>query len=436
MIFCKSKGLHISEYPGHKELSLQNDIQEFLKPEYIYILLTEAGTPCECLVKEGDKVKVGQAVAMRTGRFGLPLHSSVSGEVTSISKKTWDTSGKMIPMIEIKNDFKETKVETIKPNDVDLLTREDIVDIARECGIVGLGGACFPAYVKYNSPTPITTLIINAAECEPFITADYTLMKTKTDKLVNGIKYAMKASGAEVAYIAIKGNKTELITILEDHLAEEDNIHIFKLKDVYPAGWEKYIVERVMKNTYKGLPSDIGAVVNNVGTLIALAEAVEDNIPLVEKMVTFTGEGLTSPKNVYVKIGSKANDVIEAIGGYTEGAEDAYLVAGGPMMGTGMIFDSFIVNRSLNNVLVKPKAEEAVEEPCMGCGKCSLHCPVFLSPILIKETLDAKDENKLVELRAEKCIECGICSYVCPSRIELTQATSKSRGIVLKKGRN
>lgn len=435
MIFRKSKGLHISEYPGHKELSLKNDASDFLKPEFIYIPLIESGTPCDCLVKEGDKVEVGQAVAMRTGRFGLPLHSSVSGEVTSINKKTWHTSGKMIPMIEIKNDFKETKVSTIKPNDVDSLSSEDIINIARDCGIVGLGGASFPTYVKYNSPSPITTLIINAAECEPFITADYTLIKNETDKFINGIKYAMKASGADESYIAIKGNKFSLIKILEESLQGFDNIHIFKLKDVYPAGWEKYIVERVMKKTYKGLPSDVGAVVNNVATLVALANAVENNIPLIEKIVTFTGEGLAEPQNVYVKIGSKVNDIVEAIGGYSDESENAYLTAGGPMMGTGMIFDAFAVSRSLNNVLVLPQPDEAVEEPCMGCGKCSLHCPVFLSPILIKETLESKDEDKLVELRADKCIECGICSYVCPSRIELTQATSKSRGIVLKKGR-
>ncbi|HEY8445003.1 MAG TPA: RnfABCDGE type electron transport complex subunit C [Bacilli bacterium] len=434
MIFRKSKGLHISEYQGHKELSLHNEPSDFLKPEFIYIPLIESGAPCDCLVKEGDKVDMGQVVAMRTGRFGLPLHASVSGEVTSINKKMWHTSGKMVPMIEIKNDFQERKASTIKPNDVDSLTREDIIKIARECGIVGLGGAAFPSYVKYNSPNPITTVIVNAAECEPFITTDYTLIKTQPDKLLRGIKYVMRATGASEAYIAIKETKVAAIEVLENNI-KDSNIHVFKLKDVYPAGWEKYIVERVMKKTYKGLPSDVGAVVNNVATLIALADAIEFNMPLIEKLVTFTGYGLQNPQNVYVKIGSVVNEVIESIGGYNEGVESAYLLAGGPMMGSGMMFDSFVINRSLNSVLVLPKLEEAEEQPCLGCGKCCSHCPTFLSPILIKNTLEAKDEEGLVALRADRCIECGVCSYVCPSRIELTAATSKSRGIVLSKGR-
>lgn len=433
MIFRKSKSLHISEYQGHKELSLQNKQSEFLKPQHIYIPLIEAGVPCDCLVKEGDKVDMGQVVAMRTGRFGLPLHSSVSGEVTAVNKKMWHSSGKMVPMIEIKNDFQERKAANIKQNDVAVLSREDIIKIAQDCGIVGLGGASFPAHVKYNSPNPITTIIVNAAECEPFITTDYQLMVSQPQRLINGIKYAMKAAGAEKAFIAIK-SKNELAIEALENVIDEDNIQIFKLKDVYPAGWEKYIVERVMKKTYKGFPSDVGAVVNNVATLIALADAVENNMPLIEKLVTFTGYGLQSPQNVYLKIGSLANEVIESIGGYIDDVVPKYLLAGGPMMGQGMIFDSFVINRALNCVTVLPKIEEAEEEPCMGCGKCCYYCPTFLSPILIKETLDAKDEEGLVALRADKCIECGICSYVCPSRIELTAATSKSRSIVLKKG--
>lgn len=435
MIFRNTSSIHISEYVGHKEMSLQVGANEFLNPEYIYIPLTESGAACECLVKVGDKVKVGQKVAMRTGRFGLPLHSSISGSVTSDNKKMWHSSGKMIPMIEIKNDFKGTLDESIKPNDVNLLTKEDIINIARECGIVGLGGSGFPSYVKYQSQNPINTVLINAAECEPFITADYTLIKTKTDKLIRGIKYIMKATGANKAYIAIKKNKLEAIEILNQHLQNEENISVFGLRDVYPAGWEKYIVQKVLKKTYKGLPAEVGAVVNNVQTTIALADAVENNMPLVEKLVTFTGAGLAHPQNVYVKIGSVVNDVIAEIGGYADGADSAYFVAGGPMTGKSMLFDSLVINRSLGAIIVMPKGEEAETQPCMGCGKCVQICPVFLAPIEIKRTLDAKDEDKLVELRADKCIECGLCSYICPSKIELTQATTKSRGIVLSKGR-
>lgn len=436
MIFRGTSSIHISEYVGHKEMSLQVGASKFLNPEYIYIPLTESGTECECLVAVGDTVTVGQKVANRIGRFGLPLHSSISGTVTDVKKKMWHSSGKMIPMIEIKNDFKETLDESIKKNDVESLSKEDIINISRECGIVGLGGSGFPSFVKYQSNMPISTIIVNAAECEPFITADYTLIKTRTPELISGIKYAMKATGATNAVIAIKKNKKAAIDVLNEHLSGEENISVFGLRDVYPAGWEKYIVQKVLKKTYTCIPAEVGAVVNNVQTLISLANAVENNMPLVEKLVTFTGKGISQPQNVYVKIGTVTNQVIETIGGYAEGLEKAYFIAGGPMTGSAMLFDSLVINRSLGSIIVKPQDEEAEEQPCMGCGKCVDICPVFLSPIEIKRSLDAKNEQNLSELRSEKCIACGLCSYVCPSRIELTKATTKSREIVLSKGRN
>lgn len=433
MFFRKSNGLHISEYPGHKELSLQLDVNTFLKPEYIYIPLTEGGSPCEAKVEVGDKVNVGQVVAMRSGRFGLPLHSSVSGEVTSVTKKMWHSSGMMVPCIEIKNDFAETMDASIRPNDVASLTGEDIVRIARDCGIVGLGGSGFPSYVKYGA-SGITTVVVNAAECEPFLTADYTLVKTETAKLIRGIRYVMKATQATKAYIAIKKNKVAAIEILNNALEGIDDIEVFLLKDVYPAGWEKYIIQHIMKKTYKALPSEVGAVVNNVATLVALSEAVEENMPLVKKLVTFTGKGLTAPQNVFVKIGALTNDVIEYIGGYVADTECVF-VPGGLMTGKALMFDSMVINRSLGSVIVLPKEKQAPALPCMGCGKCCDVCPVFLSPIEIKRALDAKDNAKLAELRAEKCIACGLCSFICPSRIELTDATTRSRAIVLKGGK-
>lgn len=430
MFFRKSKGLHISEFPGHKELSLHVEPSEFNKPEYVYIPLVEGGAPCDCLVKIGDKVKVGQSVAQKTGRFGLPLHSSISGEVMSVDKKMWHSSGKMVPMIEIKNDFLDTLDPSIKPNNVDELTSEDIANIARECGIVGLGGSGFPTFVKYQPQNPISTVIVNAVECEPYLTADYTLVKTRTDDLIRGIKYAMKATGAHEAYIAIKKNKLEAIQILTEHIAEE-NIKVFPVQDVYPAGWEKFFVQRIMNKTYKSLPSEVGAVVNNVATLVALTDAVENNMPLTTKLVTFTGEGLERPQNVYVKIGALTNDVIANIGGYKEG-KDLQFVAGGLMTGGSLMFDSLVINRSLGSVIVHEIPKAAPSLACMGCGKCVVNCPVFLSPIEIKRALDAKNEEKLAELKADKCIACGLCSYICPSRIELTEATTKARAIVLK----
>jgi len=441
VFFIKSKGTHISEHKGHKEMSLANPMVEFLDPEYVYIPLVEQNTECEAVVKVGDYVKVGQVIANKTGRFPLPIHASVSGEVVDINKKMWHASGKMVPTIQIKNDFKETKVETIKENDISALTKEDIINIAKECGIVGLGGSGFPAYVKYKVNRPMDVVIINAVECEPYITIDYKLLNEHFDEVLRGLKYIMKAVDAQRGVIAIKKNKRALIEKMNLAIANNtDNISVFTLDDVYPAGWEKYIVQRVTNKNYTTLPSEAGAVVNNASTAYALCQAVERNQPLVDKLVTITGEGVRKPCNVHVKIGTAINDILEKIGGYAANLGEAYFIAGGPMTGKAVMFDTLVVHRSLSSVIVMPKEIRELNPECLGCGKCGQVCPVFLSPIVIKETLELytkdKDESTLKELRAlhpDYCMECGLCSYICPSRIELTDSVSKAKAKVMVK---
>lgn len=430
MFFRKSKSIHISEHPGHKHLSLENPPSEYTNPEFVYIPLVE-GDVCEACVAVGDQVSIGQVVAQRKGRFGLPLHASVSGEVTSIAKKMWHSSGMMVNMIEIKNDFKETFDPSIKPNDVNNLTSEQMVEIVKNCGIVGLGGSGFPTYVKYSSNCKIDTIIVNAVECEPYLTTDYVSLKQHPEVLIRGIQYAMKMTGAEHATICIKKDKVEAIELLKEHLVP--GVTIFPVEDVYPAGWEKYLVQRVTNKTYRTLPSEVGALVNNVATLIAIASAIETNLPLVEKMVTFTGKGLAHPQNVWVKIGTLASDVIHAIGGYAEGIDAASFVVGGLMTGRTLLFDNVVINRCLGGIIVLPKERQAPALPCMGCGKCTEICPVFLSPILIKNAVDKKDKDLMIALKADKCMMCGLCSYICPSRVELTEATTKARETVLKR---
>lgn len=433
----KIQGLHISEHKGHKEMSLNHEMYSFLNPEFVYIPLIEQNAPCTPCVAVGDKVLVGQVVATKTGRFSLPVHSSVSGEVTSIDKKMWHAMGKMVSCIEIKNDFNETMVDTIRENDVASLSREDIINIMKECGIVGLGGASFPTYVKNSGNAVIDKLLINAAECEPYINNDYTILKNDESraKFIRGVQYAMKACGAQKATIAIKKNKVALIEKLEKDLAELPNIDIYKLKDVYPAGWEKYIVQEVTKKTYKMLPSEAGCVVNNVATLYSICEAVELNKPLIEKIVTFTGKGLADPCVMYTKIGARVSECIKHINGYAEGMKpsDTYLIAGGPMTGRSIMFDTIVINRSFGSVIIMPKEEKNIEFQCMGCGKCAEYCPVDLSPILIKHAVDDKNKKAMEELCANKCMQCGLCSYVCPSKIELTEAVNRAKTALMTK---
>jgi len=433
VFFIKSLGTHISEHKGHKEMSLANPLVEFLNPEYVYIPLVEQNTPCEAVVKVGEQVKVGQVVANKCGRFCLPLHASVSGEVVSIDKKMWHSSGKMVAHIQIKNDFKETKVDTMKYSDTSNITKEEIIEKVRENGIVGLGGSGFPAYVKYQVNREMDVVIINAVECEPFITVDYRLIKDRFEDVVRGIKYIMKAVGAKRGVIAIKKNKTELIEKMNLILENEPTISVFTVKDVYPAGWEKYIVQRVTNKNYKSLPSEVGAIVNNVTTAVAITYAIENNQPLIEHLVTVTGEGVRTPSNVFIKIGTSISEIIEKIGGYAPNLGDAYFIAGGPMTGKSIMFDSLVVSRALSSVIVLPKEVREVNPECMGCGKCSEVCPVFLSPIVIKETLENDSLEEVRTLRPNLCMECGLCSYVCPSRIELTEAVSKAKAKVMVK---
>lgn len=432
MFFIKSLGTHISEHKGHKELSLNNPMVEFLNPEYVYIPLVDQNTPCEPAVKVGDHVKIGQVVANKGGRFALPLHATVSGEVVSIDKKMWHSSGKMIATIQIKNDFKETKADFVtRRENVSSLSKEEIIEIVRKNGIVGLGGSGFPAYIKYNVKEDMDVVIINAVECEPFITIDYMLIKDHFYGILKGLKYIMKVVGAKRGVIAIKNNKNELIDLMNKALSNEPEISVFTVKDEYPAGWEKYIVQRVTKKNYKSLPSEVGAVVNNASTAFSVYKAVEENQPLMEKVVTMTGEGLAKPCNVIVKVGTSISEVIDKIGGYAPDLGEAYFVAGGPMTGKSIMFDSLIIHRALGSVVVLPKNVREVNPECMGCGKCSEVCPVFLSPIVIKETLETQGLEELRTLRPNLCMECGLCSYICPSRIELTEAVSKAKSKVM-----
>jgi electron transport complex protein RnfC len=433
-VFIKSKGTHISEHVGHKELSSNTAVHEFLNPEYVYIPLVEQNTPCEAIVKVGEKVLVGQVIAMKTGRFSSPMHAPISGEVVSISQKMWHSSGKMVATIQIKNDYLETSIEnTKKANDLDKLSESEIVEIIKQAGVVGLGGSGFPAYAKYNVNNPIDYVIINAAECEPYITADYVLMHEHLADIINGAKFVKKAVGAKKVVIAIKENKKALIEKINQEISKEADFSVYLLHDVYPAGWEKYIVERVTGKTYSHLPSEVGAVVNNSATIYAINDAIVNRKPLIEKLVTITGEGIKDPKNVRVKIGTVIKDIISEIGGYVEGLGDAYFISGGPMTGKSIMFDTLVVHRSLSSVIVMPKEVEVDTLPCMGCGKCGDVCPVFLSPIVIKEALDSNNLEKMIEFKADACMQCGLCSYICPSRIELTDAVTRAKSKVLAK---
>ena len=428
MVFRKIKGLHID---GRKELSCHKPVVDYLNPKFVYIPLVSGNVNYTATVQVGDSVLKGQCVANRTDRFAHPVYSSVSGKVTAI-KKMWHPGGRMVEMLEIENDFEEKEEYSNSVVDASALTKEEIIEKMKNAGIVGLGGAGFPTYVKYSGNAQPEVLIINAAECEPYLSADYAIIMNEVDKFVRGVSYMMKAAGVSQAKIAIKKSKKDAIQVLREAVKDYEGIEVFLLKDVYPAGWEKYIVQQVTKKNYENLPIQAGAVVNNVQTAHAVCVALEENKPLIEKIVTVSGEALKDPCNVRVKIGSLISEVIEKVGGYVEDLEEAYFVAGAPMTGKSIMFDNIVITPSFGGATVLKKAKKVEELPCMGCGNCASNCPAFLTPTEIKLAHLQKDIELLKQLNTMKCVQCGLCSYVCPSRIELTEIVGKAKEAVMK----
>lgn len=433
MIFQKTKGIHID---GRKALSKNLPLQEYFDPEFVYIHLIKPIGPIKSIVEIGDEVKVGQTIALREGFGEMNVHSSISGTVTAI-KKVWHSSGKMVEALEIKNDFKNTLDDSIKPTkNIPSLTREELVNMMKDSGLVGLGGAGFPTYIKYLTKVKIDTVIVNAVECEPYLTCDYSFILAYPEKLLKGLSYMIRAAGADKGIVAYKKYNQKIREVLEGLLPKYKNIELFEVDDVYPAGWEKYIIERVTGKTYSRLPSEIGVIENNSTSAIIFSDVVEHNIPLISKPITITGEGIKNPMNFYVPVGTRVSELVEKCGGYVEGLDPqkAYYIAGGPMTGRAILIDDLIVSDSLGAVIVKPVIEGNHPE-CLGCGKCADVCPVYLTPTEIKKALENKDVGLLKLLSADKCVQCGLCSYVCPSHVEITEAVVKAKDLLRKGGK-
>jgi len=431
MILHKAKGIHIE---GRKSMSKKFPIHEYMNPQFVYIHLLQQTSPLKRLVEVGDFVKVGQVVALREGFGEMPIHASISGKVTAI-KKVWHSSGKMVDAIEIENDHQNHLDDAIAPEkNVELLSRENLIDKMKASGLSGLGGAGFPTYVKFKSKTPIHTVIINAVECEPYLTCDYALMLKYPEKVLKGLSYFIRAAGAQKGVIGYKKYNHEFKELLTPLLQTYENITLFAVKDIYPAGWEKYLVEQITKKTYKRLPGEVGVIVDNLATAITFSDVVENNIPLIARAITITGEGIKQPQNYYVPIGTKVSELVQASGGYQKKLDPAkaWYIAGGPMTGRAILIDELIVNDTLGGVIVKPLPEEKDHPNCLGCGKCSDVCPVYLAPTEIERAFDQKDLVAIKQLNADKCIACGLCSHVCPSHIEITDYVIRAKDLLRK----
>lgn len=416
---------------GHRNETCYTDAVHVKPKKEVYIPLDNgSGYTFEAAVKEGDLVSVGTYLGKWTGKFDVPQYASVSGKVGA-TKNLMHAVLKPIAHLTIEDDGKYTQVQSFKPLDYKSASNEALLDLMKQSGLVGMGGAGFPTYVKYLNPQGIDTLLINAVECEPYITSDNRMTSDFLDLVYDGSLALLKLSKAQKLVIAVKGYKKVLVAQLKEAFKSHANVEIFSTKDVYPMGWERTLVYAYAKKRYNRLPSEVGFIVNNVTTAISFAKALKTGMGVTEKLVTFSGDGLVKSANVWVPVGTQVKDVVEALGGYS--TESVLLIAGGPMMGKTITNDDLVVHTYSNAfTILNYKPVDAME--CIRCGRCNDACPAGLLPVRINNAEKMKDLDMIEKLQADACIECGLCTYVCPSRIDVTEGVRRAkRALTLRK---
>ncbi|MEK7741473.1 MAG: electron transport complex subunit RsxC, partial [Nitrospirota bacterium] len=412
--------------PDKKDIAKDRAIKEAKSPQRVVIPLSQhLGAPCKPIVSIGQEVKKGEVIGEPGGFVSAPVHSSVSGKVIAIAEFP-NAMGRMINSIVIENDGKEEWTSLKDNPDYIKLSPDELKEKVKAAGIVGMGGAAFPTLVKLSPPKekPIDTVILNGAECEPYLTADYRLMIEKSAEIVEGLKILMRILGVNKGFIGIENNKPDAIEKMKDAVKNEPNIEVCGLEVKYPQGAEKMLISALTGREVppRGLPMDVRVVVQNVGTALAVYEAARYGKPLIERVVTVTGEGIKTPANLMVKIGTLISDIVDECGGFKDSA--GKVVSGGPMMGFALSSLDLPVTKGTSGILVIP--EEGVvhaEEygPCIRCGRCIDICPMGLMPSMLSILSEKGHYEDAKEYNLFDCFECGSCAFVCPSKRPIVQ---------------
>lgn len=425
-------------HPSENKLSAGSAIERIAPPKQaVFPLLQHIGAPATPLVNKGDVVKVGTKIADATGIVSAAIFSSVSGKVSKIDNVV-DASGYAKPaiIIDVEGDEWEESIDrsTTLVKDFDL-EPEEIVTKIKNAGIVGLGGACFPTHVKLMPPpgTKADCLIINAVECEPYLTADHRLMLEKADEILVGVSLLMKGAKVNKAYIGIENNKPDAIELMKSKAAAYQGIEIVPLKVQYPQGGEKQLIDAVIGRQVPAppaIPISVGAIVQNVGTAFAVYEAIQKNKPLFERVVTVTGKSLQKPSNFLTRMGTPIIDLIEAAGGMPE--DTGKVIGGGPMMGKALVNTDIPVTKGSSGVLLMndKEAKRGEIKPCIRCAKCVNVCPMGLEPYLLSNCAQHSDWERVEKELVMNCIECGSCQFTCPSNRPLLDYIRLGKGIV------
>ncbi len=423
-------------HPPHaKKASEKKAIVRAIEPKIVRIPLRQhIGAPCDPAVAKGDYVKVGQKIGEVSSFVCAPVHSSVSGTVVDVKKI--DVLGGQELCVIIESDGKNELHESVqKKGDLASLEPKQIVEIIKEAGIVGMGGAGFPTHVKLSPPPEkaIDSVILNGAECEPYLTADHRLMLESPEKIVFGLQAIMKAVGVKKGYIGIENNKPDAIETMKKAAANAPEIEVVGLHTKYPQGAEKQLIFACTNREVPsgGLPMDAGAVVNNVATAAAVSDAIQLGMPSVERICTITGGGITDPQNLLIKVGTQLSEIVEQCGGYK--GTPGKIILGGPMMGLATHTDVIPSTKTTSGILVFTPDEAKLPEPsnCIKCGKCVDICPAFLQPAALsayslKALYEMAEKNNVLD-----CIECGSCSFVCPSKRPLLHSIRVGKREVL-----
>lgn len=431
------QGIH-PEY--NKQLSKDKPFKKAKRPETVVIPLQQhIGAPCKPLVKKGDHVDLGQKIGDSDSFVSAPVHASVSGVIKEI-KKVLTPVGKKADAIIIEADEEDSLAEGIKPRgDLAELTPGDIKDIVHEAGIVGMGGAMFPTHVKLAVPDgkKVDYIILNGAECEPYLTVDHRMMIERPGDIVFGLKVLMKATGAKNGIIGIEENKPEAIEAMRQAVLSEEGLELKVLATKYPQGGEKMLIKAILDREVPagGLPLDVGVVVNNISTAVAVRDAIKEGMPLVERSVTVTGRGIKEPVNLIYRIGTAVSELIAEAGGFV--GNPGKVILGGPMTGFAQTVIDLPAVKGTSGVLVLP--EEEVEDfepaPCIKCARCVDVCPQFLMPVNLANYTQHEMFEELEKYQILNCIECGSCSFICPAKRPLMQYIKMGKAEVIARKR-
>jgi len=422
--------------PEHKELAEHSPISEAKPPVRATIPLSQhIGAPCEPVVEIGQEVKKGELIGNPGGFVSAPVHASVSGRVIAIGEFPVP-NGRMVTSVVIENDKKE-EWTTLRDNpDYMNLSAEDLREKIKEAGIVGLGGATFPAHVKLSPPKekPVDAVIINGAECEPYLTADHRLMVERPDDVAEGLRIIMKVLGVNRGYIGIESNKPDAVEKMKAAVAGDGNIEVHALEVKYPQGAEKMLIKSILDRDVPagGLPMDVGVVVHNVGTALAIYEACRYGKPIIERVVTVTGRGIKEPKNLMVRIGTPISQLIEECGGFRDEGP-VKVIVGGPMMGFAQYSLDVPVTKGTSGILVMSRDEYVPAEkfgPCIRCGRCIDICPMGLMPSMLSIFSEKGRYEDCKEYNLFDCFECGSCTFVCPSKRPIVQFVRLAKSMV------